>query len=152
MEVNGGLALLCSVDSRFCALPLESVIQTTRPLTIEPVSGTPPFVLGLSVIRGMAVPVVDAGRLLSGRPSSSSRFVLLRVGERRVALAVEKVLGVRAVDAIALDSLPPLIRNADADAISSIGALDAELLLLLSAVRIVPDDLLASMDARALAS
>src|SRR5436853_466591 len=111
--MDGGLSLFCRVNTRLCALPLESIVETTRPLPCEPVAGTPAFVLGLSVIRGVAVPVVDAGQLLSGQRSAPSRFVVLKVGDRRVALAVEAVVGVRSVGALALQDLPPLVRSAD---------------------------------------
>jgi purine-binding chemotaxis protein CheW len=152
VQINSGLSLLCRVDTRLCALPLESVIETTRPLPVEPVVGTPDFVLGLSIIRGSAVPIVDAGRLLKGKGSSPTRFVMLRVGERRVGLAVDSVLGIRPLDSVALQELPPLIRSADAEIVSAIGALDAGLLLVLSAARIVPGELVASLEKAALAS
>jgi purine-binding chemotaxis protein CheW len=152
VDMESGLSLFCRVDARLCALPLESIVETTRPLPCETLAGTPAFVLGLSVIRGAPVPVVDAGRLLSGRRSSPSRFVVLRIGERRIALAVEAVVGVRSMNRSALQDLPPLVRTADADAITAVGALDAELLLVLTAARIIPDDLLVSMDGEALAS
>jgi purine-binding chemotaxis protein CheW len=109
-------------------------------------------VLGLSVVRGSAVPIVDAGRLLGDRPSIPTRVVMLRVGERTIGLLVEAVLGVRSMSSASVQELPPLIRTADADVLAAIGALDAELLVVLSAARIVPDEILASMEAEALAS
>jgi purine-binding chemotaxis protein CheW len=45
--------LLFRSGGRLCALRLESVRETTRPLPIEPIAGTPPFVLGISVMRGV---------------------------------------------------------------------------------------------------
>jgi purine-binding chemotaxis protein CheW len=152
MNDDSSLSLLCRVDTRFCALPLENIVETTRPLPVERVSGTPDFVLGLSIARGSAVPIVDAGRLLSGKPSTPTRVVMLKIGERRIGLAVVAVLGVRSMSSISADELPPLIRTADADVLAAIGALDAELLVVLSAVRIVPDELFQSMEAEALAS
>jgi purine-binding chemotaxis protein CheW len=152
LEDSTGWSLLCRVDTRLCALPLENIIETTRPLPIEPVAGAPDFLLGLAVVRGAAVPIVDAERLLGGGQVSASRFVMLRVGERRVGLAVESVLGVRQVVADSLEELPPLLRGADAAAVSAIGTLDAELLMVLQAARIVPEALLAALETEALAS
>jgi purine-binding chemotaxis protein CheW len=150
--MDSGLSLFCRVNARLCALPLESVVETTRPLPCETVAGAPEFVLGLSVIRGAPVPVVDAGLLLGGKRSSPSRFVVLKVGERRVALAVETVVGVRSMASVALEDLPPLVRSIDSEMFVAIGALDAELLLVLTGGRIVPEDLLAGMEEEALAS
>jgi purine-binding chemotaxis protein CheW len=145
-------SLLCRVDERLCALPLASVVETTRPLPIEPVTGAPAFVLGLSIVRGTAVPVVDAERLLGGQRSTPSRFVMLRVGKRFVALAVDGVVGVRQLGAASLQELPPLLRNADAAVVSNIGTLDSELLVVLQAIRIVPEAFFVAIEAEALAS
>jgi purine-binding chemotaxis protein CheW len=148
----GDLSLLCRVGTRWCALPLASVVETMRSLPLEPISGAPDFVLGLSIVRGFAVPIVDAGRLLGARSANHARIVILKVPDRRVGLAVEAVLGVRAVASMGLGDLPPLIRTADADALTAVGALDNELLLALSAARIVPDEVLQQMETEALAS
>ena len=56
--------LLCQVGSLVCALPLEHISETMRPLSLQPFHGMPPFVDGLSIIRGAPVPVVDLARLL----------------------------------------------------------------------------------------
>jgi len=118
-----------------------------RPLPVEPLSGTPPFVLGLATIRGFPTPVVDVGRLLG--PSESSftpalsgslaRFVSIELGERTAALAVDAVLGVRSVPSGVLVNIPPLLQDACASVVSVVGALDARLLLVLEVARLVPD-------------
>ncbi len=148
---NAGLSLLCRVDTRLCALPLESSVEATRALPIEPVPGAPPFVLGLCIVRGAAIPIVDAALLLGSPRSSAARFVILRVGDRRVGLAVDAVLGVRQI-AGSFEELPPLLRGTDSSIVSAIGTLDAELLMVLRAVRMVPDEVYASVEAAARAS
>jgi chemotaxis signal transduction protein len=52
------------VGARACAFPLHHVAETMRPLPIESVAGTPSFVRGVSVIRGVPTPVVDLKALL----------------------------------------------------------------------------------------
>lgn len=135
--------LLCQIGSRIIALALSSVRETMRPLSIEPLNDMPPFVLGLAVIRGIPTPVIDACRLLSPLTAVSSggaaRFVTLRLGERTAALAVDAVLEVRSIARATLTQIPPLLRESEAE-LSSIGALDAELLLVLQATRLVPDE------------
>jgi purine-binding chemotaxis protein CheW len=133
------LVLLCRVRSWFCALPVAHVEETMRPLPIGPLAGAPDFVTGLSIIRGRPTPVVDTGALLGARDAATPRrLVVLRLGERRVALAVEEVLGVRALPGATLHRLPPLLSEASGDAISAIGALDDALLLALDTGRLVP--------------
>ena len=134
-----GSALVCRARTRLCALPLVHVVETMRPLPITPLAGAPPFVRGLSVIRGVPVPVVDLGALLSGsEPASPMRFVTLRLEDRCVALAVEGVLGIQELPGT-LRSLPPLLAEASAEALSSVGTLDAELLLVLETARLMVD-------------
>jgi purine-binding chemotaxis protein CheW len=130
-------------------LPLRDVVETMRPLPVAPLAGAAPFVRGLSLIRGTPVPVLDLGAMLFGsEPPSPTRFVTLRLEARRVALALEAVLGVRAFPGT-LASLPPLLVDASSEAVSAIGSLDAELLLVLEATRLVPDSLWRGLAAEA---
>jgi chemotaxis signal transduction protein len=90
-----------------------------------------PAAVGVARVRGLPTPVVDVGLLLGSRlPPAFTRLVIVRLGDRRAALAVESVLGIRWLDAEQLQPLP-ILR----------GALDEELLLLLQAGRLLPDDL-----------
>ena len=133
--------LIVAVGSRACAIPLAHVVETMRPLPLEPIAGMPSFVLGLSVIRGVPTPVVDLAAVLGGSLTiAPTRFVVLRLGERVVALAVDRVIGVRELDATRLQEMPPLLRSASADAIEAIGTLDARLLVALRATRILTDE------------
>jgi purine-binding chemotaxis protein CheW len=139
------LALLCRSRARILALPLSRVAETMRPLPLEPLPGAPPFVTGVSVIRAAPVPVVDAALLLGGGDSHPRRLVTLTVGDRRVALAVDEVLGVRPLAAEALAELPPLLREAGSGVVEAIGTLDTELLLVLRSARLVPESVLAGI-------
>jgi purine-binding chemotaxis protein CheW len=133
--------LIVAVGSRACAIPLAHVVETMRPLRLEPIAGMPSFVLGLSVIRGAPTPVVDLAAVLGGSHAiAPTRFVVLRLGERVVALAVDRVIGVRELDAMRLQEMPPLLRSASADVIEAIGMLDAQLLVALRATRILADE------------
>ncbi len=133
------VTLVCRARARLCALPLEAVVETMRPLPVNELPGAPPFVRGVSLIRGAPVPVVDVGRLLGDAGSAgATRFVVLRLGERRVALAVEAVLGLRELPSQQLAELPPLLRDA-AEVVPRVAALDSELLHVLAAARLVPD-------------
>jgi purine-binding chemotaxis protein CheW len=134
--------LLCRLGTRLCALRLEHVAETMRVLPIEPLVGAPRFVSGLCMIRGSPTPVVEAGSLLDEK-TEPRRLVTLAVGSRRVALAVDRVLGVRTIAAAALSELPPLLQGAAGDVVSAIGMLDAELLFVLSAARLATHALLA---------
>ena len=126
-----------------CGIPLLHVAETMRPLPIEPVAGAPGFLRGLALIRGAPTPVVDLGALLSRGEVSATygRFVTVKVGERRVALGVDEVIGSRSLDASALGDLPPILRDIAGDLIEWIGSRDTQLLVVLRAARILPDEL-----------
>jgi purine-binding chemotaxis protein CheW len=121
------------------AIPLADVVETMRPLPIEPVAAAPGCVLGLAIIRGRPLAVVDVARLVGGGSGRPGRFVTVRAGAREVALAVDEVIGVRTLTADALADLPPLLRDADGAAVDAIGALDAELLFVLGGARLVSE-------------
>ena len=133
-------SLLCRVRERLCSLPLEHVVETMRPLPVQSLAGAPAFVLGMSIIRGAAIPVVDVGLVLgTDDPPKPTRLVTVRSGENQVALSVEEVLGVRELTLTSLRGLPPLLGEAAADVVYAIGTLDTNLLFALQAARIVPD-------------
>lgn len=150
MPAPGAACLLARVGTRSCAIPLEVVAETMRPLRIEPLAGMPPFVLGLSVVRGTPIPVVDVARLLGAAESPPiTRFVSIRVGSRQAVLAVEAVLGVQVFSQSSLDELPPLMGRESADLVETIGRLDSALLLVLKSGRLVPSSAWAAADAEA---
>jgi purine-binding chemotaxis protein CheW len=94
----------------------------------------------MAMIRGVATPVVDAGALLgSAEAPLPTRFVTLKTAEKQVALAVEKVVGIRGLSAVSLRELPSLLRTAKSELVSEVGMLDRELLLVLQTARIVPE-------------
>jgi purine-binding chemotaxis protein CheW len=111
-----------------------------RPLPVAPLSGVPAYVSGIARVRGEPVPVVDLGVFLGDTtPSAPARLVTVRAGGRIAALAVDGVLGVAALDRAAATRLP-LVADACAGALESLRARDQDLVLVLRAARLVPED------------
>ena len=135
-------ALVVTVGARACAIPLIHLSEVMRPLPIEPVAGTPAFVRGVSVIRGLPTPVVDLKALLENGENSATygRFVTIKAEERRVAIGVDGVAGLVNLDSAQLGELPSILRDVAADLIEAIGTRDAQLLVVLRAARLVPDE------------
>ena len=129
--------LVCHVGVHACALPLTCVIETMRPQPVETLSGTPGFVLGMSIIRGVAVPVVDAAGLL-GSKTKPIRFVTIRAGSGVAALATGDVMGVRALGDALLERTSPLLGELARDVVTAVAAADRRLVLVLETSRIVP--------------
>ena len=139
---TGSIAvLLMRARSGVCALPLTDLLETMRPLPARPAPEAPAFLHGVAVIRGEPVPVVDLDCLLGAPvPAEAGRYVLVRVGARRVALAVESVLGIREIDRATLAAKPPLLGSAPSEVIAAMGALDRDLLVLLDGARLLPPE------------
>jgi purine-binding chemotaxis protein CheW len=133
--------LVCEAGGHLCALPLDRVVETMRPQPLERIDRAPHFVRGISIIRGTPLPVVDTASLL-GRPDiQPRRLVTVRVGERVIALSVDRVHGIRTIRSVATIELPHLLRDAAGDIVTAIGTLDSEFLLFLQTARILPDGL-----------
>ncbi|MDB5581688.1 MAG: chemotaxis protein CheW [Bradyrhizobium sp.] len=133
--------------TRLCALPSIHVQETMRVLPTQLLAAAPDFVIGVALIRGMAVPVVDAGALLGETDEpSATRFISLRIGDRSIALAVEAVLGVQELASSELQQLPPLLRDTSSEVMSALGTLDAELLSVLKLARTLTEPILHALD------
>ena len=128
--------ILVRARSQLCALPITAVAETLRPLPTTHLAGLPPWVLGMAVIRGHSVPVVDLGRLLGVEgPPDPRRLVLMRSADRPLALSVEAVVGIDDADDAPLDRAAPPMREG---IVESFGVHRQELLAVLSAGHLLP--------------
>ena len=143
--------LICRSMQRLCALPLEHVLETMRALPLEALPDMPHFMLGMSIIRGEAVPVVHLAKLFGSAAEAvapPARYVTLKLDQRRVALAVDAVIGVRTLAPESLAAIPPLLSEMDRTAMAAIGMLDAELLLVLRETHLIPERVWDAIDAK----
>lgn len=133
--------LVVRAAGRMCAFELLAVREVTRPLAVEGLPEAPPWVLGLSQVRGSAVPVVSLAGILGQAAGEAGRWVVVHVGQRRVAVAVESVVGIRSLPRDALAAMPPLAREAHGDVIAAVGRLDAGFLSIIETSHLVPGGL-----------
>ena len=144
---RGGLAvraLICQAGTTLCALPAQFVAETMRCLPVEPLRSPLPFVTGVAVVRGAAVPVVDLAACLGLGSAPTTRFVTVRPAGRAdglVALAVAAVSGVREIAPDLAATVPPLLRGTSGDLVTAIGVLGEAPLLILGNSFAVPDEL-----------
>jgi purine-binding chemotaxis protein CheW len=142
MKLHGSnpVLLLVRIPGAVCGLMVGDVVETMRPLPVEPLANVPDFIRGIALIRGAAVPVIELAALFQAHSTGPiTRFLTVRVGERCVALAVESVIGIAELDENRFAEMPPLLKSARTESIEAIGTLDAELLVLLRASRLVPE-------------
>ncbi|MGA5299109.1 chemotaxis protein CheW [Nucisporomicrobium flavum] len=134
------------------ALRLSEVVETMRPLPVHHLAGTPPFISGICVMRGLPTLVVDVTRLLSGGETAAERYVAVRTGRGTVALATGAVLGIHTLAADGEGRHAGLLGEAPARLIAAVGTVDAQPVLLLQSLHLVPDDAWAAAAATAAAS
>jgi purine-binding chemotaxis protein CheW len=100
--------LLFHVAGAVLALPVGCVEETLRPLAVEPLPGAPAPLLGTALVRGRRIPVVALAPCLRAEGGRITRWITVRAGLRRLALAVEGVAGVLPFEPAQLDALPSL--------------------------------------------
>ena len=136
--------LVVRAQEWMCALPLEEVEETMRPLPVAPVSAAPSFVRGVCLVRGAPAPVVGLSLLLGGSLAQASpgrRFVSLRASGGRLALEVDEVCGLRWMEEDTLDSVPPLLNATASGHLQHLGSFDGRLLAVLGAAHLLPEEL-----------
>jgi purine-binding chemotaxis protein CheW len=88
------------VHASVFALELSAAERVLRMVAVTPLPGAPEVVLGVINVHGDVVPAVDA-RVRFGWPrrfDPAGAVVLVRTPRRRLALIVDELLGVTAVD------------------------------------------------------
>jgi purine-binding chemotaxis protein CheW len=138
--------LIVRAQEWMCALPLQEVAETMRPLPITPLVDAPAFLRGVSIVRGLPTPVVSLAVLLGGREAGRARrFVTLRLKERRLALEVEEVLGLKWLSPGTLEAAPPLLRGVSAGHLEVLGVLDGQMVAGLQLARLLSEELWARL-------
>lgn len=146
---DNSAVLMVRTRGWLCTLSCKFVIEVMRQLPIAPVSGAPPFVLGMSIVRGEVTPVVSLGMLLgSDDRVMPERFVLVRVGERRAVLGVDEIVGVDIIEQKGLDQAPGLLSEVLPGDVARIGVLDRSVLVMLETSRLLSDDTWRAMTAQ----
>lgn len=150
MDLIVELLLVFHAGTRLCGVPLESVVETLRPLPVEPMAGQSAIVSGICVVRGEPAPVLNVALLIGGDADQPvTRFISMAAdkspateGHRRpVVLAVDSVLGVREVESESVHDLPPLLSHVASNLVGGLGMVGGDSLLLLRDARLLADSL-----------
>lgn len=141
-EGAGVVALIFRAGPLLCALNLDEVVETMRPIETRALAGTPSFVRGITVLRGVPTPVIDVSRLLGGGAGAQEpeRYLAVRTERGAVALATGEILGIRNVEAESTGGHPALLGGRSTRLVAGVGILGTEPLLLLQSMRAVPDE------------
>lgn len=134
------MALVFRAGPLYCALPLDEVVETMRPLQTRPLAGTPPYVRGLTILRGAPAPVIDVTRLITGTSGEIDRYIAVRAGRGPIACATGVVLGVRQIEVEPPEGPAAIFTGVSKALIAAVGSVGTDPLLLLRGIRTVPDD------------
>lgn len=131
--------LLAEVSAHLCGVPLGAGVETLRPLPIERLPGLPEAILGLSIIRGVTVPVVDLAVLFREPAGAARHWVFVRAEERHLALAASRVIGVHEIGAAPEGSGLAFAARIAAPFIAAVAMHAGRLLAVLDVARIFPE-------------
>lgn len=144
------LSLLFRAGPLLCAMPLSDVVETMRPLPTRRPADCPPYLRGISIVRGVPVPVVTAAALLAAGDrggvdheaapdgADTVRFITVRSRRGVAAVATGAVVGVwEAPTGTAPDGTGR--RPPDAGPVTAVTVRDGEPLLLVRGASLVPD-------------
>jgi purine-binding chemotaxis protein CheW len=101
------------------ALDVAQVREVVRWQPVTPLPRAPALIEGVVDLRGVVVPVVDLGRVLSGRPvepGDTARIALVEVGGLAMGLLCDDAIEVITADGAALEDPPALATQAGYEA------------------------------------
>lgn len=131
------------------AIPILSVQEINRMMTITRVPQSPAFIEGVINLRGKIIPVMDLRKRFGVEPSteeSDSRIVVVEVANRVIGFIVDRVNEVLRIDSGIIDPPPSMVSGVDSEYVDGVGKLDDRLLILLNLDRLFSDTDLEQMD------
>jgi len=92
--------LLMRQGAEFFALELTAAVEAMELPALAPLPGAPPSLLGMTTVRGAAIPVFTAGGVLDvdARGTGDGVLVIVRDGDRQIGMVVDDVEDVIMVD------------------------------------------------------
>jgi len=116
--------LLFALGSEWYALPVPLLREIVMPPPLSEVPRSRPSVLGVTMIRGEVVPVMDVRRRLGlpeqPPPAPATRVVIVDGGEGPLGIWVDRVLQVLRVRSSSLEAPPPGVAS-EGDAVVRLG-------------------------------
>lgn len=86
--------LVFRLEERQYALPISAVVEVAAMLTLDPLPGAPPTLLGVANRHGEPLPILDLRRVLGLSPCvirAETLFIVLAQAEHCIGLVVDEV-------------------------------------------------------------
>jgi purine-binding chemotaxis protein CheW len=122
------------------AVKVDDVLEIIRPQHITSVPRAPGFILGITSLRGVIVPVFDI-RIRLGlearEPSRSTRILVISDGGLPHGIVVDSVTGVVRLGEDDIEPPPSVIGGVDAEYLEGVGRVSGRLLILFNTGRVL---------------
>ncbi len=108
---------------------IAAIEQIIEPQRITTVPRTPPYIAGLTNLRGTVLPVIDLRKrlgLLAQEPTRETRIVVAQIRNTRLGMIVDAVTEVRHVPEASVEPPSPLVTTLDSTYITGIAKLSGE--------------------------
>lgn len=128
-----------TVGSEEFAIPILSVHEINRMMSITRVPQSPPFVEGVINLRGKIIPVVDLRKrfgLAKREHSGDTRIIVVEVSGRVIGFTVDRVNEVLRINSGIVEPPPPMASGVDSEYVRGVGKLEDRLLILLDLDRL----------------
>jgi purine-binding chemotaxis protein CheW len=138
-EPSGNVELLAFMlgDEEY-ALKMEEAREIIRWRKPTKVPRAPEYIIGIISLRGVILPVFDVKKRLGLgelNPSRHTRIIVVSEGGSLSGMVVDRITGVTAVPAQAIESAPAVIDGSEAEYIEGVGRAGERLLILIRASR-----------------
>jgi len=121
---EGRVELACfEVHGQHYGVEVQHIREIVRAQTVTPLPRAPGLIEGVIDLRGVIVPVIDAGRALAGRPTADgprARIAILELDGLVFGLRVDAAADVIAVPAGDVGAPPPLVAQAGYDTVQAV--------------------------------
>lgn len=128
------LHVLFKVGGAEYVLPYSDVLHMDAYAGATKVPGTPPYVLGITPVRGKVLPVIDLRArfgLEPHAPSPDSRVVVVQTGGRTLALLADSAREVLRLDPTVFRAAPEMVSEGGQGFVKSVAQAGSRLVMLL---------------------
>lgn len=137
-EVSESQLVIFALEDHELAVSIDLVQEIVQPPAITPIANAPPYVLGISNLRGAILPVLSLRIRLNMEPRpacGNSRVIVIGKGDSTVGVLVDSVSEVMNVSHDQIEDKSELIEGLEGDYLTGVARIDrGERLILILAV------------------
>lgn len=140
--MESGKYIVFKLEKGSYAFPINQIERILPTQEVTKVPKAPKALLGVFNLRGAVIPVLDARTRLGLKDADQSQnFIVVLSNKGRCALRVDQVTGIIALEEGSIEHDAQHLSKANDELVGAIGKNDKELIVLLDAEHLVPEDL-----------